>query len=125
MVMSVRVFRGFGRAAGQLMVAVRCGSAGGTVVIVIRPSVVPRSSGLVHVVGIIALFWRVRVIVMLRCVVPMRYPVRHGEAGRREAGDKRQHEHGPTGPGGVEHMGNVAPGPPSSRELSAGRRIGP
>jgi hypothetical protein len=39
----------------------------------------------------------------------VRHSVRHGQAGRREAGDQRQQDDGPAGPEGSGHSGNVYP----------------
>jgi hypothetical protein len=52
----------------------------------------------------------------------MRHPVRHGQAGRREAGDQRQQDDGPAGPGGSGHSRNVYPRRGAPRECDHGQR---
>lgn len=52
----------------------------------------------------------------------VRHSVRHGQAGRREAGDQRQQDDGPAGPGGSGHSGNVYPRRGAPRECDRGQR---
>lgn len=54
----------------------------------------------------------------------VRHPVRHRQAGRRETGDERQQEHGPSGPDGAGsgHDGNVYEGPGAPHEADGRQR---
>ncbi|MCZ8204322.1 hypothetical protein [Gemmatimonas sp.] len=92
---------------------------------------------LVSVDGLVLVLVLVVVVVVVRgpsaMVIPcmllgamcVRDSMRDGKYGRREAGDQREDEDGPTGPESSGHAGNVPPKPGDERPDTVGKTLRP